>query len=151
MILELLAVVGDAAAGAAEGEGGRMMSGITHRSLAIFAGFLHRVRTIAGLGHSRPILSMATLNSRRSSPMRMASRLAPIIRTPYFSRTPRWQRPSRSSARSGRRGRQQRVGLFLGDDLLDHLGIDRLDVGAASANSGSVMIVAGFELMSTTS
>ena len=46
--------------------------------------------------------------------------------------------------------RQQRVGPLALDDPRHRLGRQRLDVGAV-ANSGSVMIVAGFELTSTTS
>ena len=44
-------------------------------------------------GLSSPMRSMASRNSLRSSAMSMASALAPIISTPYFSRT-----PARSSA-----------------------------------------------------
>src|SRR5674476_295262 len=44
--------------------------------------------TSCDCGVSRPILRMASLNSRRSSAFLMASILAPISSTPYFSSTP---------------------------------------------------------------
>ncbi len=46
------------------------------------------VFAMVALGFSRPIRSIASRNSLRSSAMSMASRLAPISSTPYFSSTP---------------------------------------------------------------
>jgi hypothetical protein len=44
--------------------------------------------TMVALGFSSPIRSIASRKSLRSSAISMASRLAPIISTPNFSRTP---------------------------------------------------------------
>jgi hypothetical protein len=86
--------------------------------------------TMVALGFSSPIRSIASRNSLRSSAMSMASRLAPIISTPCLSSTPIcasasavfsavWPPMVGSSA----------SGLFLFDDLGDHFGGDRLDIG----------------------
>jgi hypothetical protein len=73
---------------------------------------------------------MASRNFWRSSALSMTSALAPIISTPYFLSTPEASRASAVlSAVWPPHGRQQRVRPLLGDDLLDHLRRDRLDVG----------------------
>ena len=129
-LVELLAVVGDARAGAAEGEAGPHHAGqpdLLHRLPGLVAG----CRPSGRGGTSRPIRSMAALNWSRASALSITAALAPIISTPYFSSTPCW---CRSIARfkpglAAERG-QQGVGP-LG---LDHLGHDlpgqRLDVRA---------------------
>jgi hypothetical protein len=99
--LEFLAVVGDAAAGAAEREGGaddggqadlvervhglRLPRSMSYLPVVIE---LRRAVTMVARGFSSPIRSIASRNSLRSSAISMASRLAPIISTPYFSSTP---------------------------------------------------------------
>ncbi len=80
---------------------------------------------------SRPIFSIASLKSWRSSPFLIASALAPIIWTLCFLSTPRFEERHGGVERGlAAEGGQQRVGLFADDDLLDDLGRDRLDVGA---------------------
>ena len=77
----------------------------------------------AGSTPSRtPALATISLNSCRSSPRRMASMLAPISSTPYFSSTPGLVQRDRGVQRGlpAQRG-QQRVGPLAGDDLLDEL------------------------------
>ena len=66
---------------------GRMMSGMVPISLAISRAS-SMVWATPECGRSRPILSMASLKRRRSSPLSMASALAPIMRTPCLSRVP---------------------------------------------------------------
>ncbi len=97
-------------------------------------------------GHSRPIWAIAWRNSSRSSAIRIASREAPIISTPYFSSTPAsasasaqfsavWP-PMVGSSASGRSFSMMRSTM-------------RALIGSmytASAVSGSVMMVAGLEL-----
>jgi hypothetical protein len=96
--LELLAVVGDAAALAAqgearpddEGEGPDLLGGARASSACL---------TVRDLATSRPILIMACLKSSRSSPLAIASGLAPIISTPYLARMPSlWSSIDRLSA-----------------------------------------------------
>ena len=73
---------------------------------------------------------IASLNFRRSSAFSIACSLAPIISTPYFASTPWLVQVERAVQRGlAAHRRQHRVGPFLGDDLLDHLPGDRLDVG----------------------
>ena len=87
----LFAIVGNAAARAAQRERGRMITGNpilpanSSPSLVLF--------TSADLGTSSPILCIASLKKRRSSAFLMASTFAPIRITLYFSRMP----PSESS------------------------------------------------------
>ena len=80
---------------------------------------------------SRPISSMHCLNSSRSSALRIASALAPIRMQPCRSSTPLSCSAS-ADVQPGlaAQGRQHGVGLLDGDDLLDELRGDRLDVGA---------------------
>ena len=90
-----------------------------------------RVGDAATSGTSTPILIIASLNFCRSSALSMTSALAPIISTPYFSRTPCLCRSiAVFSAGLPAEGGQEGVGPLLGDDLLDDLPGDRLDVGA---------------------
>ncbi len=109
---------------------------------------LLEVRGEAALRHVRPMRAIASLKSWRSSPISTARRLAPISRTPSRSSTPRcasstarlsavWP-PTVGSRASGR----SRSRIVSSD-----LGRERLDVGAVG-DSGSVMMVAGFELTS---
>ena len=86
-----------------------------------------RCRTCA---ESRPIAVIASLNFRRSSAFSMACSLAPIISTPYLCEHAVAVQVERAvQRRLAAHRRQQRVGPLLGDDLLDHLPGDRLDVG----------------------
>ncbi len=107
---------------------GRMMAGRPTRSSAFAAS--SRLCTTSLFGHSSPILVMASRNSSRSSALSIASALAPISSTPYFSR-----RPSRCSdiavlsAVLAAHRRQDGVGLFLLDDSRHEVGRDRLDIG----------------------
>ena len=86
--LEFLAIVGDAAAGAAQGEGGAD----DEREAADFfrdgAGFVQVVGDAAD-GNVQADGEHEVLEDRRSSPRSMASALAPIISTPYLSSAPR--------------------------------------------------------------
>ena len=101
-------------------------------------------------GTASPISSMASLNSWRFSATRIASTLAPMSSTPNRSSTPAsWSStarfsavwpPSVGSSASGRSRSMTRV----------RLGASRGSTYVAAANSGSVMIVAGFEFTSTT-
>ena len=82
-LVEFLAVVGDAAAGAAQREG-RADDGRQ-------ADVVERVRapprdvcTTSLFGISSPILVIASRNSWRSSALSIASAFAPISSTPYF-------------------------------------------------------------------
>ena len=99
---------------------------------------------------SPPSSSTIFLNDSRFSPRSIASMLAPISSTPYLSRTPAassataqfsavWP-PSVASSASGR-------------SLAITFSTYSAVIGStyvASANSGSVMIVAGLEFTSTT-
>ena len=88
------------------------------------------VHDLGSSGNSRPILVMASRNSRRSSALSIASALAPISSTPYFVEPAVAMQRHRGVERGlAAHGRQQRVGPLLLDDLGDHLGRDRLDVG----------------------
>ena len=129
-LVELLAVVGDAAAGAAEGEAGPQHA--------------RQADAVRGSPGPRPAigprrcsarrcrcLSMACLNFSRSSALSMTSGVAPIISTSYLSRTPcAMQVHGGVEAGLAAEGRQQGVGPFALDDLGDDFPGDRLDVGA---------------------
>ena len=65
---------------------GRMIAGRPTKFIASRASAIER--TTLDFGLSRPISSIASRNSRRSSALAMTSRLAPIISTPYFSSVP---------------------------------------------------------------
>ena len=82
-------------------------------------------------GMSRPIFTIASLKSWRSSPFLIASAFAPIICTPCFFEHARFVERHGGVERglAAERG-QEGVGLFAVDDFLDDLGRDRLDVGA---------------------
>jgi hypothetical protein len=76
----------------------------------------------------RPILVIASLNFAVFG-LVDGFGLAPISSTLYLSSTPLLAGPARSSARSGRPWSAGWRPAFLGDDLLDRLPGDRLDVG----------------------
>ena len=79
--------------------------------------------------HSAGRPSTTALNDSRFSPFSIASIDAPISSTPYFSRTPSsCERDGRVERGLAAERREQRVGALLGDDLLDELRRDRLDV-----------------------
>ena len=81
-------------------------------------------------GLSRPIFSIAVRKRWRFSALSMASALAPIISTPYWSSTPRALEVQGTVERGlAAHGRQQGVGAFALDDLGDHLRRDRFDIG----------------------
>ena len=119
---------------------GRMMSGKRPIFSATGAGFL-QVVGVPLTGTSRPMESIRSLNTWRSSPRSMASGLAPIISTPYLSSVPR-RIQGHGGVEGGlaaERGQQDELARpadalhlldFAGDDFLDALGRDRLDVGA---------------------
>ena len=89
------------------------------------------VCTMRLLGTSRPILSIAFLNDSRSSALAMTSSLAPISSTPeLLQNAAAGQIHRHVEARLAAQRRQQGVGPFLFDDLLDVLPGDRLDVRA---------------------
>ena len=66
---------------------GRMMSGNSPRNSAAARASLIDF-TVRDFATSRPILSMHCLKISRSSPLVIASGVAPIISTPYFARMP---------------------------------------------------------------
>jgi len=102
-------------------------------------------------GTRRPISSIAARNASRSSARRIAAMSAPIVSTSQRSRTPAssssvarfkavWP-PSVGSSASGRSVSMMRVRVATSSG----------STYVRVAMSGSVMIVAGFELTSTTS
>ena len=70
-----------------------------------------RLCASAERGLASPIFAIAFLNFSRSSALSIASRVAPIISTPYFSSTP-WRARSSAQLSAGlpAHRRQQRVG-----------------------------------------
>jgi hypothetical protein len=102
-------------------------------------------------GVSTPARAHAALNRSRSSAVWIASSEAPMSSTPYFARMPFSAELDREvQARLPADRRQQCVGPLALDDALEDRHGQGLDV-RRSATPGSVMIVAGFELTSTTS
>ena len=103
------------------------------------------------LGTSKPILCMASLKSSLSSAIFMAGSLAPIISTPYFSRTPLSASLTETfSAVCPPIVGRSASGLSFSIIFSTISGV----IGSMyvlSASVGSVMMVAGFELTSTTS
>jgi hypothetical protein len=81
-------VVGDAAAGAAQVKDGRMIAGRPITASAAPVERLSMVWASRERGDFEADLVMASRNSSRSSALSMASALAPIISTPYFSSVP---------------------------------------------------------------
>ena len=82
-------------------------------------------------GTARPAAAIVRRKASRSSARRIASASAPISSTPYRSRTA-CRRELHREVQGGlaaERG-QQRVGALEGDDRLDGLEVERLDVGA---------------------
>ncbi len=101
-------------------------------------------------GTSSPMRAMASLNSCRSSPTSTARRLAPMSRTPSRSSTPlrlsstarlRAVCPPTVGRRASGRSRSRMASTASGVSGSTYV---------RSAYSGSVMIVAGFELTSET-
>ena len=93
------------------------------------------------MGTSRPMFSINSLNARRSSPLWMASGLAPIISTSCRSSAPFLCERHRGVQRglAAERGEQNEFALraeafhlllLADDDFLDAFGRDGLDVGA---------------------
>ena len=150
-LVELVAVVGDRRAAAAQRE-----AGPHHARQADLVAATRGLRRRCGPSRprqtSRPIFSIACLNRSRLSALSITSALAPIISTPYFSSTPcRAQVHRQVEARLPAERRQQRVG-----PLRSRSPWRRSPRSAARCTcdrpcAGSVMIVAGFELTSTTS
>ena len=108
-------------------------------------------RAVPDLGTSRPISIIASLNSARSSAVAMASALAPIISgVPGTPIRPR----SNSSMAMFRPVWPPRVGSTASGRSRSMIAANTSQVSGsmyvASAKSGSVMIVAGFELARTT-
>ena len=106
--------------------------------------------TIVAFGFSRPIRSIASRKSLRSSAISIACLLAPIISTPNFSSTPISSRareilspvwpPIVGKSASGRSF------SIIFSTMSGVIG----SMYVACASSGSVIIVAGFELTKTT-
>ena len=126
---------------------GRMITGRPMRSTTAH-GLVERVGDARRRARSRPISIIATLNRSRSSAVAMASAFAPISSTPC----PRRARPRSTSSIArlsavwppsvGSSG----VGPLALDDLRRARRRRAARRRCASAKSGSVMIVAGFEL-----
>ena len=151
-MLDILAVIGDAAAGAAQGEGGRMMAGRPTSQAS-----MRRKRLFES---SVPFAWARTMVARVFQPRLVhgvAEQLAVFghfdgvalgadhLDADTFPDARSFQRQRSVQRRLAAHGRQQRVGAFFLDDLGDELGRDRLDIGGIG-QSGSVMMVAGFEL-----
>ena len=126
---QVLVVVGDAGAGAAHRERRAHDDGIAELADRLLA-VLERCGRRSCVATSPPTFATIALNCSRFSPRWIASKLAPIISTPYFSSTPfscsaiavlRAVWPPSVGSRASR--------ALLGDHLLDELRGDRLDVG----------------------
>ena len=104
-----------------------------------------RVCTVRERATSRPILSIACLKSSRSSPLAIAAGLAPIISTPYFARIPclssSMDRLSAVWPPSVGRRAEGRSASMIFSTIWTVSG----SMYVTSANSGSVMMVAGLE------
>ncbi len=108
------------------------------------------VWTVLDRATSRPILTIARLNSSRSSPLEIASGFAPIISTPYFARTPSlWSSIERLSAVWPPSVGRSAEGLSAAM-IFSRISAVSGSMYVTSANSGSVMIVAGLEFTRTT-
>ena len=113
-------------------------------------GISSTVCTATDLGVSNPMLRMASRNASRFSAFSMAARSAPIILTPYFSSTPLSAStmavlsavcpPMVGSSASGR---SAAITASTNSGVIG-------STYTASAVSGSVMMVAGFELIKIT-
>ena len=148
-LVEFVAVVGDARTGAAERETGPDHAGQADLGQHFRAS--RRLPIVSPRGTSKPIRSMAALNSLRDSAFAIASAEAPINPTPYFSNTPCRTRsmarfnpvcPPRVGSKTS--GRSRSITLATISQVNGSMYV-------RSAISGSVMIVAGLELTSTTS
>ena len=129
-LAELLDVVGDAAADAAERERRPDDQREAERAREI-----DRLRQACAPGRSAArrgrSTRIASLNSWRSSAILIASIDAPISLTLYFSRTPAFGEIDREVERGlAADGRQDRVGPLARDDRLEEVHRERLDVGA---------------------
>mmetsp|Transcript_31062 Transcript_31062/g.77287 ORF Transcript_31062/g.77287 Transcript_31062/m.77287 type:complete len:311 (+) Transcript_31062:3613-4545(+) len=129
---------------------GRMMSGKEPISSAIFTASSQLFAVPEG-GVFRPIFCMASLKSCRSSALLMASSLAPMSSTPYFSSTPLSASVLvRLSAVCPPMVGRSAQGLSLARMSSTNSGVMG-PTYVRFAVSGSVMMVAGLELRSTTS
>ena len=100
---------------------------------------------IIDLADSPPIFSTIALKSSRFSPRSIAATSAPINLTLYLSRVPAWKRPIAAlSAVCPPRVARTASGRSLAMIRSMNSGVIG-SIYVASANSGSVMIVAGFE------
>jgi hypothetical protein len=127
---------------------GRKISGKPSSCAAWFASSI--VRVLNARGTPRPIFSIAALKSSRSSAFLIAATLAPISSTPYFSSTPFF---ARASARLSAVWPPSVGRIASGRSLAMIASTTSGTSGSTyvpSAYSGSVMIVAGFELTRTT-
>ncbi len=127
---------------------GRMIHGRPITSIASIASAI--VFATRERGVSKPILSMAFLNRSLSSALSMTSALAPIISTFKASSMPRFFNSSAVLSAVwppmvGKiaSGRSSAMILATTSGVIGSMYV-------ASANSGSVMIVAGFELTKMT-
>ena len=137
-LAELLDVVGDAAADAAQRERRPDDERETRACSTSVQGFVERSCDDRSAGTSRPISRIASLNSSRSSATLIASIDAPISLTLYFSRTPRsasstarlsavWP-PTVGSIASGR-SRAMIASTTSGGERLDVGAVGQLGVG----------------------
>ncbi len=122
---------------------GRMMTGRPISAITFSASATSWAMPL--LGRSRPIFSIAALKRSRSSALRIAATSAPISSTPYLSSTPR--RASSSAMLSAvcpptvGRIASGCSAAMMRSSTSGTIG----SMYVRSANSGSVMIVAGFE------
>ena len=127
-LVELLAVIGDAAAGAGQGEG-RADHGGQADELQPLQRLFHRM---GGLGAGRFQAQLVHRVAELLAVLGLIDHLglgadhldAVLLQCAGFM-----QGQGGVQRRLTAHGRQQGVGLFLDDDLLDHLGRDRLDIG----------------------
>ena len=142
-LLELVAVVGDAAAGAAEREARPQDAREADARRCSARSALHRERLVervrdARLGRRRrPMPVIASLNLCRSSAFSIAFVVgADHLDAVLLQHAVLVQVQRAVERRLAAQRRQERVGPLLGDDLLDDLPGDRLDVGAVGRSPG---------------
>ncbi len=127
-VLEFLAVIGDAAAGAAQGEGradhggqadiGKVRARLIERFHQLALGRL-QADPVHRLAEQQPVLGLG-------DGVFFGADQFDIVAGEHAGLRQRHRGVERGLAAHGR---QQRVGLFLGDDALDEIRRDRLDVG----------------------